>query len=187
MSSPHFFYARHFVLLAGFSIVVAVMTGLHLLTDLNVCFAVYGALHASALVLANRASQSPWRRCLFVAIAAALSVMALRVGLLGGHLSGTLPGSAALYVVLGVSAAIGALAYGTLIRLFGFVELTMGGLALIAAGCMLAAFVAFFTLTHSHSLGRWWLAILWWYAFSCGLWFCDRRQNAVPRGAPIPA
>jgi hypothetical protein len=177
MSSLHFFYPRHFMLLAGFSVVVAVMTRLHLLTDLNFCFAVYGALHASALVLAIRAGQSLWRRCLFVAIAAALSVMALRIGLLGGHVSGTLPGAAALYVVLGVSAAIGALAYGILIRLFGLVELTVSGLGLIAAGCMLAAFVAFFTLAHSHFLGRWWLAVLWWYAFSSGLWFCDRRPG----------
>jgi hypothetical protein len=174
MSSPHFFYARHFLLLAGFSIVVAVMTWLHLLTDLNACFAVYGALHASALVLAIRAIQSLWRGCLFVAIAAALSIMALRVGLLGGHLSAALPGNAALYVVLGFSAATGALAYGISIRLFGFAELTLGGLALIAAGCVLAAFVALFTLSHSHSIGRWWLAVLWWYAFSIGLWFCDR-------------
>jgi MFS-type transporter involved in bile tolerance (Atg22 family) len=89
--------------------------------------------------------------------------------------------------VLGLSAVIGALAYGILIRLFGFVELTIGSLALIAAACMLAAFVAFFTLAHSHSLGRWWLAVLWWFAFSGGLWFCDRRRNAVPRTAAIPA
>jgi hypothetical protein len=187
MSPPRFFYARHFALLAGFSVVVAVMTRLHLLTDLSVCFALYGALHASALVLAIRTSQSHWRRCLFVAIAAALSVMALRIGLLGGHLAGTLPGNAVLYVVLGFSAVIGALAYGVLIRLFGLVELTVGGLALIAVGCMMAAFVALFTLAHSHSLGRWWLAVLWWYAFSSGLWFCDRRQNAVPRGAVVSA
>jgi hypothetical protein len=187
MRSPHFFYARHFLLLAGCSVVAAVMTRLHLLTDLNVCFAVYGALHASALILALRASQLLWRRCLFVVIAAALSVMALHIGLLGGHLFGTLPGNAALYMVLGFSAVIGALAYGILIRRFGLVELTMAGLALISAGCMLAAFVAFYTLAHSHSLGRWWLAVLWWYAFSGGLWFCERRQNAVPRNAAVLA
>jgi len=186
-SSPHFFYARHFLLLAGCSVVAAVMTRHHLVTDLNVCFAVYGALHASALILTVRATQSLRRRCLFVAIAALLSVMALRIGLLGGHLFGTLPGNAVLYLVLGFSAVIGAAAYGTSIRLFGLVELTMGGLALIAAGCMLAAFIAFFTLAHSHFLGRWWLAVLWWYAFSGGLWFCDRRQNPVPRSAAAPA
>jgi hypothetical protein len=186
MSSAHFFYARHFLLLAGCSVVVAAITRLHLLTDLTVCFAVYGALHASALVLALRARQPIWRRCLFIAIAAALSVMALRIGLFGGHLSGTLPGNAALYAVLGFSAVIGALSYGILIRLFGLFELTVGALALIAAGCLLAAFVALFTLAHSHSLGRWWLAVLWWYAFSGGLWFCDRRQNAARRSPVIP-
>jgi hypothetical protein len=173
MSPAHFLYTRHFLLLAGFSVAVAVVTRLHLLTDLSVCFALYGALHAGALVLALRASQPLWRSCLFIVVAAALSLMTLRVGLFAGHLSGGIPGNAALYAVLGVSAAIGALTYGILIRLFGFYELTLGGLTLIAAGCVLAAFLAFFSLAHVHFLGRWWLAVLWWYAFSGGLWFCD--------------
>jgi hypothetical protein len=173
MSSAHFLYTRHFLLLAGFSVVVVVLTRLHFLTDLSVCFAVYGALHASALVLALRSGQPIWRRCVFIALAAGLSVMSLRIGLFGGHLSGGLPGNTALYAVLGFSAVIGALTYGILIRLFGFYELTIGGLALIAAGCLLAAFLAFFSLAHVHFLGRWWLAVLWWYAFSGGLWFCD--------------
>jgi hypothetical protein len=181
MRSPHLFYARHFVLLACFSVLVVVMTRLNLLTDLVVCFSVYGALHAAALVLALRAGQPIWRRCLFIAIGAALSVMSLFIGLSGGHLLGGLPGNSPVYGILGFSAVIGALAYGILIRLFGFYELTVGGLARIAAGCMLAACVAFFSLAHSHSLGRWWLAVLWWYAFSGGLWLCDLRQNAAPR------
>jgi hypothetical protein len=187
MSSPHLFYARHFLLLAGFSVSVAVASRLRLLTELNVSFAVYGALHAAALILSVRARQPPWRRCLFVAVAAALSVMSLRIGMVGGRLSGTLPGNAALYVVLGFSAATGALTYGILIRLFGLVNLTMGGLALIAASCVLAACVALFSLAHSHSLGRWWLAVLWWCAFSGGLWFCDRRLDAVPHFGAGPA
>jgi hypothetical protein len=181
MSSAHFLYVRHFLLLAGFSVVVAALTRRHLLTDLNVSFALYGALHSTALVLALRVRRPIWQRCLFVACAAALSVMTLRFGLFAGHLSGTLPGNAALYAVLGFSAVIGALAYGILIRAFGLVEPTVGGLALIAAGCMLSAFIAFFTLAHSHSLGRWLLAVLWWYAFSGGLWFCDMRQMLVRR------
>ena len=173
MSPVRFLYTWHFLLLAGMSGVVAVLTRLHLLTDLNVCFAVYGALHASALVLALRVGQPLWRLCLFIALAAGLSVMALRIGLAAGHRSGGLPGNIALYAVLGFSATIGALTYGILIRLFGYSELTIGGLALIAAVCLIAALLALFSLQHVHFLGRWWLAVLWWFAFSGGLWLCE--------------
>jgi hypothetical protein len=175
----HFFYARHFLLLACFGVLLAVATRRHLLTDLSVSFAVYGALHAAALVLTLRARQPIWRKCLFVVIAAGLCVVNLRVGIFAGHLSGTLPDNMALYAVLGFSAVTGAVAYGILIRLFGICELTPGWLVVIAIGCVLAAYGAYFMLAHSHSLGRWWLAVLWWYAFSGGLWYFDQRQNAA--------
>jgi hypothetical protein len=179
----HFLYARQFLLLAGFGVLLAVTARLHLLTDLLVCFAVYGALHAGALVLTLRARQAAWRSCLFILGAAALSVMTLRVGMFGGRLSGTLSANVAIYAVLGFSALTGAVAYGILIRLFGIHELTLKLLAVVSVGCLLATYIAFFTLTHSHSLGRWWLAVCWWYAFSGGLWYCDRRQNAVALAA----
>jgi len=179
----HFLYARQFLLLACFSVLLAVTTRLHLLTDLIVCFAVYGALHAAALVLTLRARQPAWRSCLFIFGAAALSVMTLHVGMFGGRFSGALSANAAIYAVLGFSAVTGVVAYGILIRLFGIYGLTLMQLAVISLACLLATYVAFFTLTHSHSLGRWWLAVWWWYAFSGGLWYCDRRQNAVPLAA----
>jgi hypothetical protein len=180
MSSARFLYPRHFLLLAGFSVVLVALTRLRLLTDLSVCFAVYGALHASALVLALRSVQVLWRRCLFVVLAAGFSVLTVHLGLFAGRLTGGLPGNTSLYAVLGFSAAIGALAYGLLIRLFGYYALTIGRLALIAAGCMLAALLALYSLQHAHFLGRWWLAVLWWYAFSGGLWFCE-SVFAAPR------
>jgi hypothetical protein len=180
MSSARFLYTRHFLLLAGFSVVVVALTRLRLLTDLSVCSAVYGALHASAVVLALRSGQPLWRLCLFIVLAAVFSVLTLRIGLFAGHLTGGLPGNTSLYAVLGFSAAIGALAYGILIRLFGYFALTIAGLALIAAGCMLAACLALFSLQQAHFLGRWWLAVLWWYAFSGGLWLCD-SVFAAPR------
>jgi hypothetical protein len=176
----HFLYARQFLILAGFGVLLAVTARLHLLTDLNACFAVYGALHAASLVLTLRARQPAWRSCLFILSAAALSVMTLRIGMFAGRLSGALSANVAIYAVLGFSAVTGVVAYGTLIRLFGIYEWTLRLLAVSAAGCLLATYVAFFTLTHSHSLGRWWLAVWWWYAFSGGLWYCDRRQNGVP-------
>jgi hypothetical protein len=174
-SMDHFLYPRHFLLLTCFSILLVVLSRLHFLTDLSVSFALYGALHASALVLALRARHSMGQKCLFIAIAAGLSVLTLNVGVFGMHLTGTLPGNVGLYTVIGFSALIGAVSYGVLIRIFRMYELNAGSIGVIAVGCILATYVAAYTLAHSHLLGRWWLAVLWWYAFSGALWYRDRR------------
>jgi hypothetical protein len=175
----HFLYARQFLLLTGFSVLLGVMSRLHLAgsLSLSVSFALYGALHASALVLTLRARHAIWRKCLFIVIAASLSVVTLRFGIFGRQLSLVLPGIAGLYSLLGLSAAIGAVAYGVLIRLFGMWALTAGSLAAIAVGCVLAEIVALSTARHFHFLGPWWLAVLWWYAFSGGLWYLDQRHQ----------
>jgi hypothetical protein len=141
-------------------------------------FAVYGALHATALVLALRARLPLWRRGLFIALAAGLSAMTLRVGVFAGGLSATL-GPGAPYAVFGFSATGGAVAYGILIRRVGIFELTLRELALISCGCALAADLAYITLARWPALGRWGLAILWWFAFSGVLWYCDQRRRAV--------
>jgi len=112
--------------------------------------------------------------------------MTLRVGIFAGQLSEVLPGNIGVYTVLGFSAVLGAVTYGMLIRLFSLYKLTAGSLAAISIGCMSASFLALATLSHIHFLGRWWLAVLWWYAFSGGLWYCDRHAKAVldiPRAA----
>ena len=169
----HFLYPRHFLLLIWISVLVAVMSWTHLSSDLNASFALYGALHASALVLTLRARQSLWRKCLFVAIAAGLCLITLRVGLFGRRLSATLPGNPGLYAALGFSAVTGALIYAISIRLLAISALTLRSLAVISVGCMLATFVALLTGSHFHYLGPWWLAVLWWHAFSGGLWYVD--------------
>jgi hypothetical protein len=174
-SLNHFLYPRHFLLLTGFSILLAVLSRQHFLSDLSLSFALYGALHASALVLAFRARHPIGQKCLFIAIAAGLSVLTLSVGVFGIHLTGTLPGNVGLYTVLGFSALMGAVSYGILIRIFRIFELNAGSIAFIGVGCTLATYIAAYTLAHSQFLGRWWLAVLWWYAFSAGLWYCDRR------------
>jgi hypothetical protein len=173
--TEHFLYPRHFLLVTCFSILLGAVSRLHFLSDLSVSFALYGALHASTLVLALRARHPIGQKCLFIAIAAGLSVLVLNVGVSGMHLTGTLPGNVGLYTVLGFSALMGAVSYGVLIRIFRMYELNAGSIAIIAVGCTLATYVAAYTLAHSHFLGRWWLAVLWWYAFSGGLWYRDRR------------
>ena len=178
-----FRYPLHFSLLACFGVLLIAVTQLHLPAGLSLSFALYGALHAAALVMALRAHHPVWRKCSFVAAAAALSAMTLHFGIFAGQLLGTSREDAALYAVLGLSGAAGAAAYAVLIHLSGIYELTSRSLAVLCASCMLAACAAFFTLMRFHFLGRWWLAVLWWYAFSGGLWYFDKRnQRAVASG-----
>jgi hypothetical protein len=177
-------YPLHFALLACCGVLLIALTRLHLATPLSFSFALYGALHAAALIAALRARHPIWRKCLFIAAAAALSAATFRCGIIAGQLLGASRGNAALYAVPGLSAATGAAAYGVLIHLSGIYGLTARSLAVICVTCMLATCAAFFTLTRFHSLGRWWLAVLWWYAFSGGLWYFDKRyQRTAARHA----
>jgi hypothetical protein len=177
VDSKALFYPRHFLLLACFSMLIGVMSQLHLTGNLSGAFALYGALHAVALVLAVRSRQEVWRKCLFVGFAAALCVMTFHFGSIAREQSAALPGKVGLYSPLGLSAFIGAASYGSLIRLSGIYALTIAEVAAIAAGCVFAAYFSLFTASHFHFLGSWWLAVLWWFTFSVGLWYFDRRHG----------
>jgi hypothetical protein len=173
----HFLYPRHFLLLICLSVLLAVTSRPHASSDLNAFFALYGALHASALALTLRARQPIGQKCLFVVIAAGLSVITFHVGMAGRHLSEALPGNAGLYTALGFSAVTGAVIYGILVRLFWISAMTKGSLAVISLSCLLAAYAALFTGSRFHVFGPWWLAVLWWHAFSGALWYCDQRDK----------
>jgi hypothetical protein len=170
-------YPRHFLWLAGCSAMLVVTSRGHLVILPFPSFLLYGALHASALVLALRVPRSIGRKCLFVALAATLSAITLGVIMLARPLVGSLPGNGGLFALLGLSSVTGALTYGSLVRTFWIPELRAASLAAISLGCMLATFLAFFSLSHFALLGRWWLAVLWWFAFSGGLWGCERWQS----------
>jgi hypothetical protein len=180
----HFLYSRHFLLLGCFSILSALITRLPLAIDLSVSFAVYGALHASALVLTLRAPQPIRRKCLFVLIAAGLCVITFRAGILGRQLFATLTGNLGLYTALGLATITGALMYGVLIRLCGIFPFTLASLSAISLGCMSATFLALFTAGPLHFPGPWWLAVLWWHAFSGGLWYFERHGRAARERHP---
>jgi hypothetical protein len=171
-------YLRHFLLLGAFGVVLAVISRLHLLSNLDASFALYGALHAAALVLSLGMRRSGWRQCLFIVLAAALCIMTLHLGTWIVHRLGRLPGGIGLYTALGVAAWTGAVTYGISIRLLGIRRLTPRLLAVIGLGCALATYAAFLTLAHVHFLGRWLLPVLWWFAFSGGLWYRDRRPRS---------
>lgn len=176
----HFYYPRHFGVLAAATVVLFLLGHWSLLSDsLLVTFALNGALHAAALALALRAPQNLPRKFTFVAIAAVLSVLTLYVGIIGLVLFAVLPGNERLYVVLGVCSLSGAITYGSLIRLFWMRNFSP---RLILAGsitCVLATSLAFFARTYSDFLGGWWLTAAWWFAFSGGLWYFDTRGDGL--------
>ena len=175
-------YARHFLLLTGVSVVLAVMSTLHPTGSVSVQVALYGALHASAIVLCLREAKSRWRSALFITCAAGLSLLALQAGIVTRHWSAALPRNGGLYAALGFSALIGAFTYGMLIRLLKITTLSFGAIIAIASCCALSSFMALFTVQHSHLLGPWWFAVVWWFTFSAGLWYCDRRRTAANQG-----
>lgn len=177
-SADHFRYPRHFLLLTCFCALIAVTSRMNLAGSLSGAFATYGALHASALSLAVRARLSPWRLCLFIAAAAALSFATLRGVLLVRPVVNAAPGNVAGYSLLGVCAAVGAITYGILIRWCGLCAVSLGALAVMAIACISATLVALFIADLGLRLGSWWIASCWWYGFSGGLWHLDRRRAA---------
>ncbi len=172
--APLLKYPRHFLLLTGLGVWLMVITRLHLLSNLDASCAVYGAFHASALVLSLRTAAPMALRCLFIVVAACLCVLSLHIGMLAMLWLGGRSGNSGLYEALGLSAAAGAVTYGISIRLFGFYRLNLGALAMIGAGCVFATIAAFLMLANVHFPGRWLPAAAWWYAFSGGLWFRDQ-------------
>jgi hypothetical protein len=172
----HLNYSRHFSVLAAAAVILFLLGHWSLLNDsLVVTFALNGALHAAALVLALRAPQSLARKSTFVAIAAVLSILTLYVGIIGLVLFAVLPGNERLYVVLGVCSLSGAITYASLIRLFWLRNFSSRLILAMSIVCVLATSLAYLARTYVDSLGAWWLAAAWWFAFSGGLWVIDTR------------
>jgi hypothetical protein len=172
-------YSRHFSLLTAFAALTCVSSRVSFPAGLSVAFALYGGLHATALLLSLRVPPALGRSVPFIVTTAVLSAIMFHLGILGTHLAARLPGTMGAYVVLGFASVAGALTYGISIRMFGLYRLTLAALSMISLGCASASCLALFTVTLFPFLGPWWVAVLWWYAFSGGLWFCDPRQEAA--------
>jgi len=178
----HLHYDRHFGLLAAAAVIMLFSAHWNLLHDSLIgTFALNGALHASALVFALRAPESLRRKAAFIAIAIALSVFTLYVGIIGLVLFEVLPGTERLYVVLGVCALSGAITYGAVIRLCWMRKLSSRFILAMSALCVAATSLAFFARTYVEWLGSWWLAATWWFAFSGGLWYFDTRGGGATK------
>ena len=162
---------------------MGVMSGLRPIGDMSISLAMYGALHAVALTVAVKSAHPIGQKCLFVAIAAALSVLSLRVGILGREISETFHVFVGGYSLLALCAATGAVTYGVLIRIFGMRGLSSRAIAAISVGCAVATLLAALTVSKFRALGVWWPAVLWWHAFSAGLWYADYRASSPNTGA----
>jgi hypothetical protein len=176
----HFNYARHFSLLGAATVALFLLQHWSLLGDLLLAtFAIGGALHALSLSLALRAPQSYLRKLAFIAIAAALSVFTMYVGIVGLVLFAVVPGNERLYMVLGLCSLSGAITYGSLIRIFWIRKFSPRLILGMALLCLLATSLGFFARAYSEALGGWWLTAVWWFAFSAGLWFFDTHPDAL--------
>jgi hypothetical protein len=176
----HFNYARHFSLLAAATVVLFLWSHWDPLSDsLLASFAVNGALHALSLCLALRAAQSNLRKLAFVAVASALSVFTMYVGIFGLVLFAVVPGNERLYMVLGLCSLSGAITYASLIRMFWIRKLLPRRILGLALLCLLATSLGFFVRAYFQALGGWWLTAVWWFAFSGGLWFFDTHPDAL--------
>jgi hypothetical protein len=173
----HFHYPRHFGVLAAAAVVLILPRWGFFSEALLPTFAISGALHALAVVVALRAPSTLFRKCSFVALAAVLSVLTLYVGILSLALFAVLPANARLYITLGICAAAGAMTYGSLIRLYWLQKFSSRFILAIAAGCVLGTFFAFIARHYFPILAGWWLAAAWWFAFSGGLWYFDTRAQ----------
>ncbi len=176
----HFNYARHFSALGAATVVLFLLQYWGLLSDsLLASFAINGALHAMSLSLALRSPQSILRKLAFIGVAAALSVFTMYVGILGLVLFAVVPGNERLYLVLGLCSFTGAITYGSLIRIFWLRKFSPRCILAMAFLCLLATALAFFIRAYFEALGGWWLAAVWWFAFSGGLWFFDTHPDAL--------
>jgi hypothetical protein len=149
-------------------------------------FAINGALHALSLTLALRSPQSNLRKFAFIAIAAALSIFTMYVGIVGLVLFAVVPGNERLYLVLGLCSLCGAITYGSLIRIFWIRKFSPRRILAMSLLCVLATSLAFFARLYSEALGGWWLAAVWWFAFSGGLWFFDAHPDSLRRSTMGP-
>ena len=178
----HFYYRRHFSLLAVAALILLLLSrAAHFSEPFLPTFAINGALHASALVLSLRARELLWRKGAFIAFAAGFSVFALYVGILALELFAVLPSYERLYLALGLCALSGAITYGGLIRLFFMPKFSSRAILAIAFFSVIAVFVGFFARSHFPFLGDWWLAAVWWTAFSGGLWYLDTQRSVITR------
>lgn len=141
-------------------------------------FAVYGALHASALAVSLRVRKPLSRQALFVAAAALLSMLTVRAALYAMRFAGELSALAGALVLLASASAVGAFGYAILIRKVLKYEFRVAAQAAASLLCVAATFAGFLAGRHYRVLSSLWVAIPWWFAFSGSLWYYERFRSS---------
>jgi len=170
----------HFALLSAAALLV-VASPWRIAPALAAEFALFGACHACSVAVSVQPRVPLFRRVLFVAAAALLSLSTARCGLYGIQVAAKLNPTAAPLVVLVAMAVLGALAYATLIRLALDYPMPSGSPALIAAACAIVTIAAYSVCRHYRVFGGAWLAIPWWFAFSLSLRVQEHRREGRRR------
>jgi hypothetical protein len=168
-------YRRHFSLLGLMSIVLVAVLQMWPLLEVPDHWRVwqlvlFGTLHASAVVGALQRSEPIVKRIFFVAIVACLPVAAFAIGVGVGRLFGGL----VFFLMFAFASAIGAASYGLVVRRMWMPQLSIRCVGNIVVACVAATFAALFSAGSTEYFHEW-LTLLWWFAFSGGLWFCTGR------------
>jgi hypothetical protein len=173
-------FRRHFLALALALALVLALSYLQLFPEAYLAgFAIYGALHATALVVAVRSQHTLAHRGLFVVLASGLNILVLYLGIGSIELLSSLPATGRLYGALGLCSLMGALTYGLLIRNFFFAALRPRRIAQIGLTCLVASLLSLAAENSRVALGNWWFVAVWWTAFSSSLWLMQRRFDVL--------
>jgi hypothetical protein len=176
-------FGRHFLVLLGLAAVLAaIVTRRPWGTQL--CFALYGALHALAVAVSLRPPRPLPSTLRFIVIASILSVSSVVLGLLGSRFLGLLPALVGPPLLLTLCAAFGAASYCALIKSFWLIDLSLRAIGIIALGCVAATWISLRSDVLPKSADGLWLALPWWFAFSAGL-YCNvlaLRGKIPPHG-----
>jgi hypothetical protein len=181
-------YGRHFMILsaaAGFMLFFdRIATMFPDGYAVHAYFASAGLLHAMALVVSLRIDESLLRRCVFVGLAVAASVVTPWAGLVWGGLIVGLgfPKEMGLFSVIIAASAGGACAYWFMAHILLFRTFAVSSLLRTVCACVIGTLAAMLLprVGISAPLGA--LAtILWWTAFSGSLFLSDRKDLANTR------
>jgi hypothetical protein len=183
-AEPRLRCRRHAELLAAaiLGVALARLSSTH--APIALAFAGYGALHGAALALCLRPRPARWRAPAFVAAASILSGSLARLGLLAAPLLARSGVAMAASLVVALSAFVGALGYGVLLRCLLRYRLAAGPLVMIAFACVFAVSAALVLMRQYPLGGTAWVAILWWLAFSAGFCADAARRARCTHQAP---
>jgi hypothetical protein len=169
-------FARHFSLLGAIVAVLTATSAWRPAFGAIVWFGIYGALHSSAVALTWRGPQPLWRLLMFVAVAAALSMLSAAVSLYATRHSVSLSAMGPA-LPLALSSGLGALGYALWFRWLD-AQPSWRAYVLQPLGCIVATMAILATGAYRYGDGHGgalWFAAAWWLAFSTGLWLSRER------------